>query len=64
MARAQTNREIDRRLLPLDLPVALVAVGMGEVGREADHRGGLAGLLHRASDRLDVFASKLRNQPS
>jgi len=55
MARTQANRQIDGRLLPLDLPRAFVAVGMGEVGREADHRGDLAGLLHGPDDRIDVL---------
>ena len=46
--------EIDGGFLALDLSGPLVAIGVGEVGREADHRGDLPGLLHHPCDWIDV----------
>ncbi len=54
MARAHADGQVDRRLLPLHLAPPFIGVRMGEVGREADHRGDLSGLLHGADDRVDV----------
>src|SRR5207247_8259066 len=54
MPRPEAHREIDRRLLTLDLAPPLVWIGMGEVGRKADHRGDLPRLFHRPCNRIDV----------
>ena len=61
--RAQPDGEIDRRLLPLDLALPFRRIGMGEVGREADHRGDLPGLVHRAHDRVDVGGIEAAEKP-
>ncbi len=54
MPSTKSDREVDRRLLALHLPLPLLRIGMREVRREADHGGDLAGLVHRARDRIDI----------
>ena len=54
MTAAEPERQIDRRLLPLDLTRPLVGIRMREVRREADQRRRLAGLGERGDDRVDV----------
>ena len=51
---ARADRQIDRPLLPFDLAGTLVAIGMGEVRREAHHRRDLPGRRHRVHHRCDV----------
>ena len=52
--RADSHRQVDGALLPLYLPQPLIAVGMREVGREAEHRCDLSGGRHRVHHGRDV----------
>ena len=54
MADAQRNAQIDGSTLAIQLPLALGGIGMREIGREAQHRRNLPGLLEHALDRLNA----------
>ncbi len=55
MARPKADREIDGRLLTVNLPRPFIGIRMGEVRREAEHRRDLPRFVHHANDRIDVF---------
>jgi hypothetical protein len=58
MAGAKPHGQIDRRLLPIDLTSPFDGIVVGEIRGETDHRGDLAGLVHRPHDRVDIHRRK------
>ena len=63
MARTETNGQIDRGLLPLYLSLSLVCIRMGEVGREANHRGLLTGVLDQSCDWIHIGGREAAKEP-
>ena len=60
---AETDGQINRRLLPLHLPLPFISIRVGEVGRETHHRRFLPGGLDQPGDGVDIDRRETAKEP-